>query len=170
MTNKKIRLIRTMVTEYEPEPSHYPEGATIEEMANIDATADDIEAVFDNLTSDRVKYEIIDGKEAVTFQADAIPNYLNDESSSDSMKRIYDDMKKIGASDYHFTANQIFKDKKASGVIAVYNGIKPAYMVLNEMIEYAEKHGHKIILELVDALQNDLSFLNEPGNITTEEE
>ena len=57
---KKIRLIRTMIIEYEPNPDYYDEGTTIEQMAQIDATLDDRELLFDNCVSDEVKWEIID--------------------------------------------------------------------------------------------------------------
>lgn len=59
---KAIRLIRTMVIEYTPDPNYYPEGATIEEMAEIDARTDDLDLLFEDCISDEVKYEIIDEK------------------------------------------------------------------------------------------------------------
>ncbi|HEK9102627.1 hypothetical protein KFD70_21530 [Bacillus pfraonensis] len=61
---KKIRLIRTMVIEYVPDPKHYEEGMTIEEMAKFDAESDDLESIFTELESDVVKWEIIDSEKA----------------------------------------------------------------------------------------------------------
>lgn len=58
--SKKIRLIRTMVTEYEPVTEYYEEGSTIEEMAELDASADDLESVFTELKSDEVEWQIVD--------------------------------------------------------------------------------------------------------------
>lgn len=58
--SKKIRLVRTMTTEYEPVSEDYGEGSTIEEMAELDASADDLESVFTELTSDEVKWQIVD--------------------------------------------------------------------------------------------------------------
>ena len=57
---KKIRLIRTTIVEYVPEPSYYPEGSTIKQMAEIDMQQDDRELTFDNNISDEIRYEIID--------------------------------------------------------------------------------------------------------------
>jgi hypothetical protein len=59
---KKIRLIRTMVVEYTPDPEWYPEGFTIEQMAELDANADDRELTFsgDHLIKDEVRWEIIE--------------------------------------------------------------------------------------------------------------
>lgn len=57
---KKIRLIRTMVMEYEPNPEHYPKGASLEEMAKMDMSADDRELLFEgNLISDELRCEVI---------------------------------------------------------------------------------------------------------------
>lgn len=57
---KKIRLIRTMIMEYEPDPNYYPENATIEQIAEIDMNSDDRELLFDNCILDEIKYKIID--------------------------------------------------------------------------------------------------------------
>lgn len=56
----KIRLVRTMIVEYEPDPLFYPEGYTIEQMAELDATSDDLESIFTDLLKDDVKWEIIE--------------------------------------------------------------------------------------------------------------
>lgn len=56
----KIRLVRTMIIEYEPDPIFYPENYTIEQMAEFDATSDDLESVFTDLLKDDVKWEIIE--------------------------------------------------------------------------------------------------------------
>ena len=57
---KMIRLIRTTIVEYLPEPSFYPKGLTIEQMAELDIQADDREMLFDSNVSDEIKYEIFD--------------------------------------------------------------------------------------------------------------
>jgi hypothetical protein len=61
----KVRMIRTMIVEYEPNPKYYPKGSTIEEMASIDIEqmkeSGDYESLFDNeLISDELKFEIVD--------------------------------------------------------------------------------------------------------------
>ena len=58
---KKIRLIRTTIVEYVPEPANYPIGSTIEQMADIDVNQEDREALFDtDCVSDTVTFEIIE--------------------------------------------------------------------------------------------------------------
>lgn len=57
---KVIRLIRTTVIEYTPNPASYPEGMTIEQMAEFDAKQEDREIIFDECITDEVKYEILD--------------------------------------------------------------------------------------------------------------
>jgi hypothetical protein len=56
---KKIKMMRHLVIEYIPNPEYYPEGSTIEQMAEIDANQDDLETTFMDAESS-VTYEIID--------------------------------------------------------------------------------------------------------------
>lgn len=56
----KVRLTRTTVVEYTLIPENYPEGYTIEQMAEVDANHDDREAMFGECKSDDVKWEIIE--------------------------------------------------------------------------------------------------------------
>lgn len=58
---KRIRLTRLSVIEYTPDPSYYPEGSTIEQMAQIDASNDDIDLTFSGvLEKDQVLWKIIE--------------------------------------------------------------------------------------------------------------
>lgn len=56
---KKIRLIRTMIVEYEPQPEFY-ETDSIEEMAQIDSKTEDIDMLFDFLEEDTISWEVIE--------------------------------------------------------------------------------------------------------------
>lgn len=56
---KKIRLIRTMIIEYEPQPEFY-ETDSIEEMAQIDSKTEDLDMLFDFLEEDTISWEIIE--------------------------------------------------------------------------------------------------------------
>jgi len=60
---KKVRLIRTTIVEYTPDPVFYPEGSTIEQMAEIDIQSDDREMLFEDSISDKIKYEIFEVEE-----------------------------------------------------------------------------------------------------------
>lgn len=57
----KIRLTRAIIMEYEPNPEYYPEGSTIEEIAQYDCDSDDQDLLFhsDAVISDNTTYEII---------------------------------------------------------------------------------------------------------------
>lgn len=60
---KKIRLIRTDVIEYEPNPSGYSDDMTIEEMADFDANSEYVHYLFDEseyIVHSQVTWEIID--------------------------------------------------------------------------------------------------------------
>lgn len=61
---KKIRMVRTQVIEYVPNPAYYPDGSSIEDMAKIDAESDDLESVFTDLIDDSVTYTILDDEKA----------------------------------------------------------------------------------------------------------
>jgi hypothetical protein len=56
----KIKLIRTMTLEFEPDPSLYPEGSTIEEMAQMEceSSIEDREFQFEDCQSDTISYQI----------------------------------------------------------------------------------------------------------------
>lgn len=66
----RIRIIRTQILEYEPNPEFYPGASTIEEMAEIDKAGakDDPDLFFDmeingcqgDLYKEEVRYEIIE--------------------------------------------------------------------------------------------------------------
>lgn len=56
---KKIRLIRTTVVEYEPNAECYPEGFTIEQMAELDSKHEDSYMLFEE-SLDEITYEIIE--------------------------------------------------------------------------------------------------------------
>lgn len=72
----KIRLIRTIVIEYEPDIDCYDDNMTIEEMAQLDADADDRELTFDrNLTSDNVVWEVLDDNDNVVSNGVSMLNY-----------------------------------------------------------------------------------------------
>jgi len=58
----KIKLTRTVVVEFEPDPSLYPEGFTLEEMAENECLSDieDREWQFEDAESDVITYQIIE--------------------------------------------------------------------------------------------------------------
>lgn len=78
-----------------------------------------------------------------------------------TLRILYDESKKLEATDGHFTAHKIFKDEQASGVFSVYIGIKPAYMVLSELKEQLERNGDEHMLNLIASIEEDISFLEE---------
>lgn len=57
---KKIRLTRTMTIEYVPTVEDYPNGITIEQMAEMDTRQDNISDLFECADEDIVTWEIVD--------------------------------------------------------------------------------------------------------------
>ncbi len=59
---KKIRLIKTTIKEYIPNPDYYPKGLGIEEMAQLDVDTGDVNILFedDENIVERITWEIID--------------------------------------------------------------------------------------------------------------
>ena len=57
---KKIRLIRTTILEFEPNPEDYWNGATLDEMAQAECEFEDKDLQFLGAISDTVRYEIIE--------------------------------------------------------------------------------------------------------------
>lgn len=77
------------------------------------------------------------------------------------IKMLYEQSKELEATDAHFTAYKIFHDEQATGVFSVYQGVKPAHMVLAEIIELAEENKDQDLLDMIQAITEDISFLQE---------
>jgi len=64
-----IRLIKTVVVEYEPNPEYYPKGSTMADMACLDAQSDSAEfGVFSGNTgemTEKIEYEIVEDNRVV---------------------------------------------------------------------------------------------------------
>ncbi len=73
---------------------------------------------------------------------------------------LVDQAKKLGAEDVHFTANNIQHTKDLTSVVSVYNGIKPAHMVLSELYEWAEENNEEL-RSLIEKIESDMSWNEE---------
>lgn len=87
--SKKIRLIRTMVIEYKPVKEHYPGCETIEDMAVLDANADDRDLLFDCCVKDEVKWVIINDDNI----SDEEVVYTTEDGEQYTKTKIYEDIK-----------------------------------------------------------------------------
>lgn len=63
--SKKIRLTLTQTVEYVPRPEFYDGAETIEEMAQLDANAEEWEVIFYNAPV-RIEWEVLEDGEVVT--------------------------------------------------------------------------------------------------------
>lgn len=54
-------------------------------------------------------------------------------------------MKALNATNVHFTAENVFETQNLTSVLSVYDSIKPAHMVLDELSEWAERKRQGII-------------------------
>lgn len=66
-------------------------------------------------------------------------------------------MRKMGATDAHFTAENVLHTQNLTSVVSVYDNIKPAHMVLAELTEWAENN-NKEVFEKIKSLQKDMSW------------
>lgn len=73
---------------------------------------------------------------------------------------LVDQVKKIGATDGHFTANNIQHTKGLTSVVSVYDGVKPAHMVLSELKEWAEESNEDVKC-LIEKIENDMTWNEE---------
>lgn len=73
---------------------------------------------------------------------------------------LVDQVKKLNADDGHFTANNIQHTKGLTSVISVYDGIKPAHMVLSELYEWAEVNNEEV-KNLIEKIESDMSWNEE---------
>jgi hypothetical protein len=71
-----------------------------------------------------------------------------------------DQVKQLGAGDGHITANNIRHTKGLTSVVSVYDNIKPAHMVLDELYEWAENNNEEVKL-LIEKIENDMSWNEE---------
>lgn len=68
-----------------------------------------------------------------------------------------DELHKAGATDIHFKAHNIRHTKGITSVVSVYDNVKPANMVLDELYAWAEKHDESLI-QRIEALDRDMSW------------
>jgi hypothetical protein len=80
---------------------------------------------------------------------------------SKTLRILYDQSKELNATDAHFTANKIFHDETATGVFSVYIGLKPDHMVLAELLQQAEDDGDQALIDKIQHIREDISFLEE---------
>lgn len=73
---------------------------------------------------------------------------------------LVDQVKKLGAADGHFTANNIQHTKGLTSVVSVYDGIKPAHMVLLELYEWAEGNNEEV-KNLIEKIESDMTWNEE---------
>lgn len=78
-----------------------------------------------------------------------------------TIKMLYDQSKALNAVEAHFMANQIFGDEQASAVYSVFIGVKPDHLIISELMDWAQANGNQELLDKIESLSNDLSFLQE---------
>lgn len=69
-------------------------------------------------------------------------------------------MQELGAKNAHVTINNIKHTKGFTAVISVYENVKPAHMILDELYEWAEENNEEVKL-LIEKLEQDMSWNEE---------
>lgn len=82
-------------------------------------------------------------------------------SAKDTVESLYEQMKELEASEIHFQIESIFGNKQATAVISVYDGVKPAHKVLEELYYWAQENQNQELLDKIEEISEDLSFLDE---------
>lgn len=57
----------------------------------------------------------------------------------------------------HFTMNNIKHTKDLTAVLSVYDGVKPAHMILEELYDWAEENSPEV-KELILTLEKDMNW------------
>lgn len=71
-----------------------------------------------------------------------------------------DQLKQVNGTDIHFAANNIRHTKGLTSVVSVYNNIKPANKVLDELYEWAEKNDVSLKARIKE-IERDMSWNEE---------
>lgn len=77
--------------------------------------------------------------------------------SAKTILKLAKQVQELGAGSGHFTAHNIQHTKGLTSVISVYDSIKPANMILDELYEWAEKNNEEVKL-LIEKLEKDMSW------------
>lgn len=85
----------------------------------------------------------------------------NNENEFTTIKSLYDESKALGAEQAHLLIKPIFHDETAVGVVSVYIGAKPDHMILAELFEWAETNGNGELIDKIQDIAEDMSFLQE---------
>lgn len=78
--------------------------------------------------------------------------------SADVLLHLVKEMKRTGAADIHFTANNIQHTKNLTGVISAYDNQKPDHMVLDELVAWCVEQGYQDVLNKIASLAGDMSW------------
>lgn len=74
-----------------------------------------------------------------------------------TIRVLADALQETGSESVVFNANNIFNTNGLTASIAVYNSIKPAQDILDELVEWAEKHDPKLV-ERIETIKTDMSW------------
>lgn len=66
----------------------------------------------------------------------------------------------LGAGNGHISMNNIKHTKGLTAVISVYDNIKPAHIVLEELYEWADNNNEEV-KKLIEKLESDMSWNEE---------
>lgn len=76
------------------------------------------------------------------------------------IKNLAKQVKDLGAGSGHFGLYNIQHTKGLTAVISIYDGIKPANVILDELYEWAENNNEEVKL-LIEKLEKDMSWNEE---------
>lgn len=80
---------------------------------------------------------------------------------------LVDQLKKLDATDGHYTIHNIEHTKGLTSVVSVYDGIKPAHMVLSELYEWAEENNEELRLNNRTTRENNKRLRSQNKQLKT---
>lgn len=75
------------------------------------------------------------------------------------LENLYKQTKDMNAGCSHFAIEGVFGDKTATAVLSVYDGQKPAHQVLDELYNWAEETGNREVMNKIETLESELTYL-----------
>ncbi|WP_144495550.1 hypothetical protein [Bacillus pumilus] len=85
----------------------------------------------------------------------------NDISLVDLTKSMYEMIENVEGNYIHFNMFHALGKQNVTLTVSVVNEIKPTHLVLDELIDWLTKTKNHEVLEKIEALQEDMSFMDE---------
>lgn len=73
------------------------------------------------------------------------------------IRNLIDSTLKLNAGDAHIAMHNVNRTKDLTAVVSVYDGVKPAHIVLEELLKWADRNDSDLF-ERIERMQQDMSW------------